>query len=262
MEPVNKLINMRRILASCFVVSVIALTAALCCVSAFAADELPPDIVLTEDTTIVNLSGGYNGIERQTIDTNGYTLTLLNTEDTEFVGTIIGSGDVIKTGSGSLKLSHLFKGVTTVFAEFQYTGKTYPPGDFVDRDGNILGTHKGIIHYTIGQRRGLEIAAGKRQYVCSIDTELNCVVLGQDKDLYTKTLIAKNINLISLEVMEKPMRLKAKVRYRHTEQWATVIQLESDTLRVSFDEPQRAVTKGQSVVLYDGDIVVGGGIIK
>ena len=125
MEPVNKLINMRRILASCFVVSVIALTAALCCVSAFAADELPPDIVLTEDTTIVNLSGGYNGIERQTIDTNGYTLTLLNTEDTEFVGTIIGSGDVIKTGSGSLKLSHLFKGVTTVFAEFQYTGKTY-----------------------------------------------------------------------------------------------------------------------------------------
>ena len=149
------------------------------------------------------------------------------------------------------------------YADFikQYTGKTYPPGDFVDRDGNILGTHKGIIHYTIGQRRGLEIAAGKRQYVCSIDTELNCVVLGQDKDLYTKTLIAKNINLISLEVMEKPMRLKAKVRYRHTEQWATVIQLESDTLRVSFDEPQRAVTKGQSVVLYDGDIVVGGGII-
>ena len=129
------------------------------------------------------------------------------------------------------------------YADFikQYTGKTYPPGDFVDRDGNILGTHKGIIHYTIGQRRGLEIAAGKRQYVCSIDTELNCVVLGQDKDLYTKTLIAKNINLISLEVMEKPMRLKAKVRYRHTEQWATVIQLDSDTLRVSFDEPQRAV---------------------
>ena len=129
MKPENKRVNRGRFSTRCFVFNsvcklALALAAALCCVSAF-AEDLPPDIVLTEDTTIVNLSGGYNGIERQTIDTNGYTLTLYNTEDTEFAGKIIGSGDVIKTGSGSLKLSHVFKGVTTVFAEFQYTGKTY-----------------------------------------------------------------------------------------------------------------------------------------
>ena len=87
------------------------------------------------------------------------------------------------------------------------------------------------------------------------------MILGQDKDLYTKALIARDINLISQQTLEKPMRLKAKVRYRHTEQWAAVTQMERDTLKIVFDEPQRAVAKGQSVVLYDGDIVVGGGII-
>lgn len=149
------------------------------------------------------------------------------------------------------------------YAEFirQYTGKAYQPGEFIDRDGNVLGTHRGIIHYTIGQRRGLSIATGRRQYVCAVDPKQNRVILGQDKDLYTKTLIARDINLISQQTLEKPMRLKAKVRYRHTEQWAAVTQMERDTLKIVFDEPQRAVAKGQSVVLYDGDIVVGGGII-
>ena len=149
------------------------------------------------------------------------------------------------------------------YAEFirQYTGKAYQPGEFIDRDGTVLGTHRGIIHYTIGQRRGLSIATGRRQYVCAVDPKQNRVILGQDKDLYTKALIARNINLISQQTLEKPMRLKAKVRYRHTEQWAAVTQMERDTLKIVFDEPQRAVAKGQSVVLYDGDIVVGGGII-
>ena len=149
------------------------------------------------------------------------------------------------------------------YAEFikQYTGKAYPPGDFIDRDGNVLGTHRGIIHYTIGQRRGLSIATGKRQYVCAVDPEQNRVILGQDKDVYTKSLIARDINLISQPTLEEPIRLKAKVRYRHTEQWSTVTQLEQDTLKIVFDMPQRAVAKGQSVVLYDGETVVGGGII-
>lgn len=149
------------------------------------------------------------------------------------------------------------------YADFieQYTGNQYPPGDFVDREGNRLGTHRGIIHYTIGQRRGMGIAASSPLYVCAIDPEKNRVVLGPDKDLYTATLIAKDINLISMEAIESPVRLKAKVRYRQTEQWATVIQPTPDTIQVRFDIPQRAVTRGQSVVLYDGETVVGGGTI-
>lgn len=143
----------------------------------------------------------------------------------------------------------------------RYVGKTYPEGDFVSTDGKKLGTHRGIIRYTIGQRKGLYIPAPYPYYVCKVDPQNNTVTLGSEEDLRSTRLIAKGINLISVESITEPMRVKAKVRYRHTEQWATVRQLDEDTIEVVFDELQRAVTKGQSVVLYDGDIVVGGGII-
>lgn len=133
-------------------------------------------------------------------------------------------------------------------------------GNFVDKDGNILGTHKGIIRYTIGQRKGLGIALGKPVFVNDIRPETNEVVLGDEQDLYKKSLVADNINLISVESIDKPTRLKAKIRYSKAEQPATVIQKE-DKLFVEFDEPQRAITKGQAVVLYDGETVVGGGTI-
>ena len=145
----------------------------------------------------------------------------------------------------------------------QYTGKTYPEGDFIDLDGNVLGRHKGIIRYTIGQRRGLGVSLGNNPtFVISVNPEKNTITLGKEQDLYTKTLIAKNINLISEENLKEPVHLKAKVRYRQAEQWAMVTQIDDDTLKIEFDEPQRAVTKGQAVVLYDQDIVVGGGIIQ
>ena len=105
------------------------------------------------------------------------------------------------------------------------------------------------------------MSAGYPLYVQNIDPVSNTVTLGPDSSLYTKTLIAHDLNLISVPRLEVPMRLKAKVRYRHPEQWATVTQLDEDTLRVDFDEPQRAVTRGQAVVLYDGDTVLGGGTI-
>lgn len=133
-------------------------------------------------------------------------------------------------------------------------------GNFVDKDGNILGTHKGIIRYTIGQRKGLGIALGKPVFVNDIRPETNEVVLGDEQDLYKKSLVADNINLISVESIDKPTRLKAKIRYSKAEQPATVIQ-KDDKLFVEFDEPQRAITKGQAVVLYDGETVVGGGTI-
>lgn len=142
-----------------------------------------------------------------------------------------------------------------------YTGKNFPHGNFIDMEGNVLGEHKGIIHYTIGQRKGLGIALGEPAFVCNIDPENNTVTLGKNSDLFTDTLTAKDINLISVASIDRPMHLKAKVRYRQVEQWATVTQLDEDTITVKFDEPQRAITKGQAVVLYDGDTVVGGGTI-
>ena len=142
------------------------------------------------------------------------------------------------------------------------TGKSFPAGDFIDRNGQILGRHRGVIHYTIGQRRGLGLAFPEPMYVCAIDPVRNTVMLSPESGLYSDRLIAHDINLISVPRIEGEMRIKAKIRYRQREQWATVTQPEEDTLLVVFDEPQRAITKGQSVVLYDGDTVVGGGTIS
>lgn len=143
----------------------------------------------------------------------------------------------------------------------QYTKKRYPEGNFVDKEGKILGKHKGIIRYTVGQRKGLGLSFPQPMYVSAVNPAENTVVLGKNEDLYTKTLTAKDINLISVDRIDKPMKLKAKVRYRQPEQPAIVEQIEEDTLRIEFEQPQRAITKGQAVVLYDGDLVVGGGTI-
>lgn len=150
------------------------------------------------------------------------------------------------------------------YADFieRHTGKTCPPGNFIDAQGNVLGKHKGIIHYTIGQRKGLGMARPEPTYVTAINPKDQTVILGGERDLYSTVLTAKDINLISLDRIEGRMRLKAKVRYRRPEQWATVVQIDADTLCIEFDEPQRAITGGQAVVLYDGDIVVGGGTIQ
>ena len=142
------------------------------------------------------------------------------------------------------------------------TGEKFDKGNFIDLDGNILGKHEGIIKYTIGQRKGLGIAFGEPIYVVKKDVESNTVILGRNSDLFSTTLTASNINLISCDKIIEPMKVKAKIRYNQKEQPATVKQIDEDRILVTFDEPQRAITKGQSVVLYDGDIVVGGGIIE
>ena len=144
----------------------------------------------------------------------------------------------------------------------QRVNKTYPKGNFVDTDGRVLGEHQGIINYTVGQRKGLGIALGKPAFVKTINPLDNTVTLCDNEELFSRELTAKNINLISVEYIREPMRVKAKVRYRHEAQWATVTQIDDDTIKVLFDEPQRAITKGQAVVLYDGDSVVGGGEIQ
>lgn len=142
------------------------------------------------------------------------------------------------------------------------TDKEIKPGYFVDTKGNILGKHRGIIHYTVGQRKGLGIALGKPMYVVRIDAENNTVVLGDENEVYSKELTAYDLNFISIDKLEEPMRVKAKIRYSAKEADAVIYPLEDGKVRVVFDTPQRAVTPGQSVVFYDGDIVVGGGIIQ
>ncbi len=143
----------------------------------------------------------------------------------------------------------------------KFTGAEIPEGSFVDTDGKILGAHKGIINYTIGQRKGLGISLGKPAYVVKKDIISNTVTLGEEADLYTKSLVAEDVNLISISELNEPMRITAKTRYSQTEQPAT-LSLINDEFVVEFDEPQRAVTSGQAVVFYDGDIVVGGGTIR
>lgn len=150
------------------------------------------------------------------------------------------------------------------YAEFieSYTGNKYPHGDFVDLQGNVLGEHKGIIRYTIGQRKGLGLALPAPIYVCKKDLENNKVILCNNESLYSKELYANNINLITCEKITNPLKVKAKVRYNQKEQPATVTQIDNDRLHIIFDEPQRAIASGQAVVLYQDDIVVGGGTIE
>jgi tRNA-specific 2-thiouridylase len=148
----------------------------------------------------------------------------------------------------------------------RYTGKPSPAGNIVDEEGRVLGRHRGIIRYTIGQRRGLGIAMNEPVYVKAKSAADNTVTLGPETSLYATSLTAHELNLISYPRLEKPLRVTVKTRYvqasdQAAEPWATAEQTGEDTLRVDFDKPQRAITSGQAVVLYDGDLVVGGGTI-
>ena len=136
-----------------------------------------------------------------------------------------------------------------------------PPGNYVDRKGNILGRHRGIIHYTVGQRRGLGLSGEDRRYVLSVHPEDGTVVLGENQALYRRELTATDFHWIAGEPPRTGIPVLAKIRYRHQESPAIAEPLRDGSVRIIFDEAQRAITPGQSVVLYDGDIVLGGGMI-
>lgn len=144
----------------------------------------------------------------------------------------------------------------------QYTGKTYPTGDFLDLQGNRVGTHSGAVSYTLGQRKGLGIALGQPVYVCSKDMEENTVTVGPDSALFHSGLLSDDWNWLPFPTLDAPILAEAKVRYRHTPQKATVYPMENGSCRVEFDQPQRAITPGQAVVLYQGDMVLGSGTIR
>lgn len=142
-----------------------------------------------------------------------------------------------------------------------YTGQKSIGGNFVLKDGTVVGKHKGQIHYTLGQRRGLGVAYKESLYVTAKCSENNTVILGRNEDLFRTEFDMNEINLIAFDTITEPIRCKVKTRYRHKEQWATVTRTGEDTLHVVFDEPQRAITPGQAAVMYDNDIVLGGGTI-
>ncbi|MCR4430538.1 MAG: tRNA 2-thiouridine(34) synthase MnmA [Tepidanaerobacteraceae bacterium] len=154
--------------------------------------------------------------------------------------------------------------VDTNYREFlkQKVPEKITPGPFVDKYGNILGTHNGIPFYTIGQRRGLGISAGKPLYVIDINAERNTVLLGEERDLFTKEFIAERINWIAIDKLKSEMQVSAKIRYNFAEQPAKIQPYGTDKVKVIFSEPQKAVTPGQAVVFYVNDKVIGGGIIE
>ena len=143
----------------------------------------------------------------------------------------------------------------------RHTGKEDVPGDFVDETGRVLGRHKGLTHYTIGQRKGLGVSSNEPLYVKAIDPEKNQVILSGNEALFSRQLTAGAFNWIAWDVPPRQFRCSAKARYRHPEQLCQVTIREDGTVEVLFDQPQRAITPGQAVVLYDGDTVLGGGTI-
>jgi len=149
------------------------------------------------------------------------------------------------------------------YAEFieQYTGKKSESGDFVDANGAVIGRHNGVIRYTIGQRKGLGLSLKRPLYVHTKNVENNTVTLCTRDGLFAKSLDASDFNWIACEKINGPIRVRTKIRYNQTEQWSKVTQTSHDMVHIEFDEPQWAIAKGQAAVLYDGDVVVGGGTI-
>jgi tRNA-specific 2-thiouridylase len=135
-------------------------------------------------------------------------------------------------------------------------------GELVTANGEVIGEHAGIHNFTVGQRKGLGVATGSPLYVIQINGADKQVVVGGDEHLYSRTLRARRVNLISMEDLREPMRVAVKIRHRHEAAPGMLEKVGDDEMLVTFDEPQRAITPGQAAVFYDGDVVVGGGWIS
>jgi len=147
-----------------------------------------------------------------------------------------------------------------------FVGKRMPradePGPIIDSEGNVLGTHRGILSYTIGQRKGLGVSAAEPLYVTAIDTERNAIIVGSKSEVYSDELTASNLSWVEFDALKRPMEVKAKIRYRHREGDALVSPISGNRVHVKFAQPQMAITPGQAVVFYRGPTVLGGGTIE
>ena len=147
------------------------------------------------------------------------------------------------------------------FIEREAGDRVPGPGRFVDSEGRVLGMHKGITHYTIGQRRGLELPMGERVFVTQICPETNEVVIGSNEDIFTDTVVCDRVNFMAVEDLKQPARVLAKIRYNHKGEYCRIEKLSDGRLLCSFEQPVRAATAGQAIVFYDGEYVLGGGTI-
>ena len=149
------------------------------------------------------------------------------------------------------------------YAKFikEYTNQELPEGNFVTVDGEVIGRHKGITHYTVGQRKGLNLALGYPVFVVEIRPETNEVVVGTGNEVFSDRLYANHLNFMAIEDLDGEMQVDAKIRYSHKGSRCTIRKVDESTVECIFEEPQRAITPGQAVVFYDGDLVIGGGTI-
>jgi len=147
------------------------------------------------------------------------------------------------------------------FIEKEAGQRVPPPGNFVDQEGKILGTHKGITHYTIGQRKGLDLPMGKRVFVTRIRPDTNEVVIGDNEDVFTDTVVCDRVNYMGMEDLKNPRRVLAKIRYNHAGEYGMVEKMPDGKVICRFEKPVRASTPGQAVVFYEGEYVLGGGTI-
>jgi len=144
----------------------------------------------------------------------------------------------------------------------EYSPDVAKRGDIIDRTGNVLGKHEGICFYTIGQRKGLGFSAGRPLYVVHLDQEKNRVVVGENEEIFSHSLLAGQLNWIAIEKLIEPREVSARIRYSAPESRALISPWGTDRVRVDFKEPQRAITPGQAVVFYQGELVLGGGVIE
>jgi tRNA-uridine 2-sulfurtransferase len=155
-----------------------------------------------------------------------------------------------------------YKRFLEAYLSEQGNSPTEIAGEMVTTDGQVIGEHAGVHNFTVGQRKGLGVATGSPLYVIQIKNDTRQVVVGKDEELYSRTLRARRVNLISTAALREPMRVDVKIRHRHQPAAAMIESRGQDEILVTFDQPQRALTPGQGAVFYDGDIVVGGGWIE
>lgn len=225
---------------------------------------------------VIRLNNGRYAIQKSKTDTKDQTYALYNLTQQQLAHTLMPVGDfekpqirklaediglIIANKPDSQEICFIPDNDYAGYIQRECDCRNIRPGNFVDKEGNVLGAHRGIIHYTIGQRKGLNLSMGRPVFVTDIRTDTNEVVIGDSEDVFSRVLYADNVNYMAVEDIEDGAHAYAKIRYSHKGASCIVNKCGDGRLKVIFDEPQRAVTPGQAVVFYDDDIVLGGGTI-
>ena len=225
---------------------------------------------------IIQLENGRYTLKRSVTDAKDQTYALYNLTQYQLAHTLMPVGDYEKDKireiakeinlpvahkKDSQEICFIPDNDYAAFIEREAGDQVPKEGNFIDTNGNVLGKHKGITHYTIGQRKGLNLAFGKPVFVTEIKPDTNEVVLGDNADVFSQELFCNQINFMAVEDISEPKRVLAKIRYSHKGTYCRIEKIGEDCIKCTFEEPVRAVTKGQAVVFYENDYVFGGGTI-